>query len=44
MIYGLIGPLLMNEIKFIKGFYERPFIINNQTRTNEGGRVTELCA
>lgn len=44
MIYGLIGPLLINNIKFIKGFYERPLIINNQTQNNEGGRVTELCA
>lgn len=44
MIYGLIGPLLINNMKFIKGFYERPLIINNQTQNNEGGRVTELCA
>jgi glucosyl-3-phosphoglycerate synthase len=44
MIYGLIGPLLLNNIKFIKGFYERPLIINNQIQNNEGGRVTELCA
>jgi len=44
MIYGLIGPLLINNVKFIKGFYERPLIINNQTQNNEGGRVTELCA
>ncbi len=44
MIYGLIGPLLNSNIKFVKGFYERPLIINNQTKSNEGGRVTELCA
>ena len=44
MIYGLIGPLLLNNMKFIKGFYERPLIINNQSKANEGGRVTELCA
>lgn len=45
MIYGLIGPLLNdNKIKFIKGFYERPLIINESTKSNEGGRVTELCA
>jgi glucosyl-3-phosphoglycerate synthase len=44
MIYGLIGPLICNEIKFVKGFYERPLILNDQNQTNEGGRVTELCA
>lgn len=45
MIYGLIGPLLNdNKIKFIKGFYERPLIINESSKSNEGGRVTELCA
>ena len=46
MIYGLIGPLICNnEIKkFVKGFYERPLILNNQSQNNEGGRVTELCA
>lgn len=44
MIYGLIGPLLTTNVKFIKGFYERPLILNNQTQSNEGGRVTELCA
>ena len=44
MIYGLIGPLLTTNVKFIKGFYERPLILNNQAQSNEGGRVTELCA
>ena len=45
MIYGLIGPLLIKNIKFIKGFYERPLLINNnQPKNNDGGRVTELCA
>ena len=44
MIYGLIGPLITTNLKFIKGFYERPLILNNQAQSNEGGRVTELCA
>ena len=45
MIYGMIGPLLKQNIKFIKGFYERPLVINkNIKKSNEGGRVTELCA
>jgi len=45
MIYGMIGPLLKQNIKFVKGFYERPLVINaNVKKSNEGGRVTELCA
>jgi glucosyl-3-phosphoglycerate synthase len=45
MIYGMIGPLLKENIKFVKGFYERPLVINeNVKKSNEGGRVTELCA
>ncbi len=45
MIYGLIGPLLTKNVKFIKGYYERPLIIGENIRkSNEGGRVTELCA
>ena len=45
MIYGMIGPLLLNNIKFIKGFYERPLLTNDKNiNNNDGGRVTELCA
>lgn len=45
MIYGLIGPLLTSSVKFIKGFYERPLVLSDQVqKSNEGGRVTELCA
>lgn len=45
MIYGMIGPLLLHDVQFIKGFYERPLIINKDVKkNNEGGRVTELCA
>lgn len=45
MIYGLIGPLLTTPIQFVKGFYERPLVISDTVqKSNEGGRVTELCA
>lgn len=45
MIYGMIGPLLKENIQFVKGFYERPLVINKDVKkSNEGGRVTELCA
>lgn len=45
MIYGLIGPLLTTPIRFVKGFYERPLVISDTVqKSNEGGRVTELCA
>jgi len=45
MLYGLIGPLLTTPVKFIKGFYERPLVISESVKkSNEGGRVTELCA
>lgn len=42
-VIGIIGPLLKTDIKFIKGFYERK-LSSSQTVTNNGGRVTELCA
>tara|TARA_X000000950_G_scaffold288840_1_gene407819 strand:+ start:22 stop:1056 length:1035 start_codon:yes stop_codon:yes gene_type:complete len=44
MIYGLIGPLLSGNIKFIKGFYDRSLVLHEHVRTPGGGRVTELCA
>ncbi len=44
MIYGMIGPLLLNNIKFIKGYYDRPLINGSKINKNGGGRVTELCA
>lgn len=44
-IVGILGPLLLNKgIKFVKGYYNRPLITSNETSSNEGGRVTELCA
>ena len=44
-ITGILAPLLLNEdIKFVKGFYNRPYILSETNKSNEGGRVTELCA
>jgi glucosyl-3-phosphoglycerate synthase len=44
-VVGILGPLLVNDnTKFVKGYYKRPYISGNGIRTNEGGRVTELCA
>ena len=44
-VVGILGPLLYNDqIKFVKGFYKRPYISSEGSVTNEGGRVTELCA
>ncbi len=44
-VVGILGPLLYNDqIKFVKGFYKRPYIGSEGSMTNEGGRVTELCA
>ena len=40
-VLGLLGPLLAyDDVSFVKGFYERPFM----GRPGEGGRVTELMA
>lgn len=44
-ITGILAPLLLNEkVKFVKGFYKRPYILSETNKSNEGGRVTELCA
>lgn len=45
-IYGILGPLLTREnIKFVKGFYQRPISGNKgEIKLGEGGRVTELTA
>ena len=44
-IVGILGPLLIRDnIKFVKGYYKRPFILSENTKSNEGGRVTELSA
>ena len=42
---GILGPLLHTDnIKFVKGFYERKYSQSSNISTNEGGRVTENCA
>ncbi len=42
---GIIGPLLhTNNVKFVKGYYERKYTQSSTAPTNEGGRVTEICA
>lgn len=44
-ITGILAPLLFDsDIKFVKGYYKRPYILSNENKSNEGGRVTELCA
>ena len=44
-VVGILGPLLINEeVKFVKGYYNRPLIRSEEEKSNEGGRVTELCA
>jgi glucosyl-3-phosphoglycerate synthase len=41
--YGLIAPLLYRpEIRYVKGFYERPLVHAGGARTSGGGRVTEI--
>src|SRR4051794_7975021 len=40
-VTGLLGPLLTTDhVRFVKGFYDRPF----QGEAGQGGRVTELVA
>jgi glucosyl-3-phosphoglycerate synthase len=42
---GLIGPAAcMEGIRFVKGFYRRPFRANGVVLPSGGGRVTELTA
>jgi glucosyl-3-phosphoglycerate synthase len=44
-VVGILGPMLINdEIRFVKGYYKRPYIASEGMQSNEGGRVTELCA
>jgi glycosyltransferase involved in cell wall biosynthesis len=38
-VRGLVGPLLLHEVDFVKGHFRRPFKAGGQ-----GGRVTELLA
>lgn len=42
---GLLGALLGREdIRWVKGAFQRPFIGSGKVMPGEGGRVTELCA
>lgn len=43
--YGILGPLLSRpEIRFVKGFYQRPIRAEHRLLPTGGGRVTELVA
>src|SRR3954452_269997 len=42
---GLVGPLVTDpRIRFVKGFYRRPFRLGAELEPEGGGRVTELTA
>ncbi|MGQ9474951.1 MAG: glucosyl-3-phosphoglycerate synthase [Actinomycetota bacterium] len=44
-VYGILGPLLTRpDIRFVKGFYQRPFRAEHRLLPTGGGRVTELVA
>lgn len=42
-VYGLLAPLIYrDEVKYVKGFYDRPLALSGGIRTTGGGRVTEI--
>jgi glucosyl-3-phosphoglycerate synthase len=42
---GLVGPLVVDPaVRFVKGFYRRPFRLGDEIAPEGGGRVTELTA
>ena len=42
-VYGLVAPLIYrNEVKYVKGFYDRPLALSGNVRPSGGGRVTEI--
>ena len=42
-VYGLLAPLIYrDEVKYVKGFYDRPLALSGGVRTTGGGRVTEI--
>ena len=42
---GLVGPLVTDpNVRFVKGFYRRPFRLGSELEPDGGGRVTELTA
>lgn len=44
LVVGLFGPLLTEELAFVKGCYERPLSVVGGVVPGGGGRVTELVA
>ncbi len=43
-VVGLLGPLLLDEARFVKATYDRPMQIGDHLHPTGGGRVTELLA
>lgn len=44
-VYGLLGPLLKHpHIQYVKGYYNRPIMVDDRLKATGGGRVTELVA
>jgi len=42
-VYGLLAPLIYrDEVKYVKGFYDRPLALSGGIRSTGGGRVTEI--
>lgn len=41
---GLLGPILLEGVRFAKAFYRRPFRMGDVRLPEGGGRVTELTA
>jgi hypothetical protein len=41
---GLLGPLLTEDVAFVKGHFRRPFKHGDTVEPDGGGRVTELLA
>ncbi len=42
-VYGLVAPLIYrDEVKYVKGFYDRPLAFSGNIRPSGGGRVTEI--
>jgi glucosyl-3-phosphoglycerate synthase len=45
LLYGILGPILyVEEVRFVKGAYRRPFKSHESVEVDGGGRVTELTA
>lgn len=44
LVVGLLGPILTEDLAFVKGCYERPLSVAGGVVPGGGGRVTELVA